>query len=110
MPISRKGKRKIAEMSLNTAPSVKPTIINGRVRSQMTGSKNINTSASGQHMTNSMHHNITAITNLISASDLSMGCKGRTKISKADEGPVSALPLAVNDKLEQYSVQYRTIH
>lgn len=52
-------------MILNTAPRVKPTIMRGRVISQNTGRTNISTRANGQHMTNNIHHNNTAITNLM---------------------------------------------
>ena len=53
-------------MSLKTTSRVKPTILNGRRITQISGNRKIRTSANGQHMTNRIHHSMIAIKVLIS--------------------------------------------
>jgi len=58
--IIRKGKSRMALISLNTISSVNPIIRKGSRMSQIKGSRNINTSAKGQHITNKIHQRIMA--------------------------------------------------
>lgn len=64
--IARNGKSSMAPMNLNTTSKVKPTIRKGSRSSQISGKRKINSKATGQHSTNNMHHNKTAINVLIS--------------------------------------------
>lgn len=71
----------MAEIILNTAPRVNPTIMKGNVISQNIGSMNISASANGQHMTNSIHHNKTAIMNLMGIGVCLQKSKRQTKVA-----------------------------
>ena len=55
-PTIRKGNKNIALSSLKTNPIVRPTILNGNNRSQISGNNTSMINASGQHKTIKIHH------------------------------------------------------
>jgi hypothetical protein len=69
-PNKRAGRKKIARISANEAPTVMPTRRNGRETSQMNGSSTRKRIASGQHNAARMNQPMTRIRNLIALQPL----------------------------------------
>ncbi len=86
-----KGNNRILLITLNTSPNVNPTMVKGRSMSHTSGSNTIRISASGQHITNKIHHRMRAIRVFILQS---------ISHNLAKEGPIGKFSgFAVNDAL-----------
>ena len=75
--IRRKGKSKMAPISLNTASRVNPTMRKGRTRSQRSGKRMSASRAMGQHMMSRMNQRMRAMNVLMLKTFGRVRTKGR---------------------------------